>query len=588
MNKNLLEEIRRFRLLTNYDNQVTLSENYSNIILTEKKKRSQYCYRKEDGSQYPIAIFEDGKFQATELGKKMGIEDSIDLGQLMGSTYEDGTLKIVQCDGYIAKDKTKVEADKNKDNENDLSRRDVRRNKRANDREIKQNLEGANWLGGNSGTLFLETSTQPNAYNVGKNMGYIFVGVSEKFDVKKSTPPKDEPTPPLTPIPTLDPYEVNSDYKVFPDNIVNVDFAKFPKAMEEFGEIVDAFVDYINAGGADELTNVTIQGQADSANPTWKAPAGYTVIDHNYGGVRRPKKNNPQTQDELEKMNLYLAEKRAHNYAVLLIEEIKKQTGVEIEIKELEPISYLGQGESKRGAKYRSLLINPNAPTLKNINPADEIKYQEKQKEKFDRKKVYQSKFNPIDIKIGIDGVSKLFSQSDKTLGPIALSVEIPNANLTVTNKGVYMRSDYVDSFKIPEDFGDFVSNATVNGSTLTITDEGGKVNKFNMVSFDESARYGNVVALMNANNDNFDPFMGASDNRGGQPCEGAYGTNVPLTTHTDEVISYNGKNYFRLKNYWFASIAKNCGKFPPKVNYFKEPRFEKYADEDLNSDLLR
>ena len=43
MNKNLSEEIRRFRLLTNYDNQVTLSENYTKIILSEKKGRRQYC-----------------------------------------------------------------------------------------------------------------------------------------------------------------------------------------------------------------------------------------------------------------------------------------------------------------------------------------------------------------------------------------------------------------------------------------------------------------------------------------------------------------------------------------------------------------
>jgi hypothetical protein len=108
------------------------------------------------------------------------------------------------------------------------------------------------------------------------------------------------------------------------------------------------------------------------------------------------------------------------------------------------------------------------------------------------------------------------------------------------------------------------------------------------MVSFEESGNYGNVVSLMNANNDFMDPYMGTSDSRGGQPCDGAYGTNIPLTTHTDEVISYNGKSYVRLKNYWFAVIAKYCGKFPPKINYFKEPRFEKYADEDLNSTMYR
>jgi len=581
MNNQLLEDIRKFKLMVNYNSNETLSENYTKIILSEKKGRRQYCYKGEDGVQTPIGIFEDGNFAPTEFGKQMGILTAEDLGALMVND------KIIQCDYNIKKDTTKVEKSK-EDITGDLSRRDIRRNQRANDREIKQNLEGANWLGSNSGTLFLSTSQYPNAYNAGKSMSYVFAGTSQEFEVKKSVPQTPSTPSPIPNIPTLEDFEVNSDYKVFPDNIVNVDFIKYPSAKEQFNDIVDAFVDYINAGGADKLTNVTIQGQADSANPTWKAPAGYTVIDHNYDGMRRPKKNNPQTEDELEKMNLYLAKSRAHNYAKLLIDEIKEQTGVEIKINELTPISYLGQGESKRGSKYRSMLLVTNAPKLTITNPEDDVKYQQKTKEKFDRKKTYEAKYNPIDIKIGVGGQLKLYNQSDKTLGPIALSAELPNSNFTNVTKGVYLRMDYIDAFGIPEEFGDFVSKATVNGSKLTITDENGKDNTFNMVSFEESGNYGNVVSLMNANNDFMDPYMGTSDNRGGQPCDGAYGTNIPLTTHTDEVISYNGKSYARLKNYWFAVIAKYCGKFPPKVNYFKEPRFEKYADEDLNSTMYR
>ena len=585
MNNQLLEDIRKFKLMVNYNSNETLSENYTKIILSEKKGRRQYCYVGEDGVQTPIGIFEDGNFAPTEFGKQMGILTAEDLGALMGggANYD----KIIQCDYNIKKDNTKVEKPK-EDNTSGLSRRDIRRNQRANDREIKQNLEGANWLGSNSGTLFLGTSQYPNAYNVGKSMSYVFAGTSQEFEVKKSVPPPSSPPAPIPPKPTLDKFEVNSDYKVFPDNIVNVDFKKYPSAKEQFNDIVDAFVDYINAGGADKLTNVTIQGQADSANPTWKAPAGYTVIDHNYDGMRRPKKNNPQTEDELEKMNLYLAKSRAHNYAKLLIDEIKEQTGVEIKINELTPISYLGQGESKRGPKYRSMLLVANAPELTITNPEDDVKYQQKTKEKFDRKKAYEAKFNPIDIKIGIGGQLKSLSQTDKTLGPIALSAELPNSNFTNVTKGVYLRMDVVDAFGIPEEFGDFVSKATVNGSKLTITDQNGKGNTFDMVSFEESGNWGNVVSLMNANNDSLDPYMGTSDSRGGQPCDGAYGTKTPLTTHTDEVISYNGKSYARLKNYWFAVIAKYCGKFPPKINYFKEPRFEKYADEDLNSTMYR
>jgi hypothetical protein len=49
MNNRLLEDIKRFKLMVNYDSNVTLSENYSKITLTEKKDRIQYCYRTQDG-----------------------------------------------------------------------------------------------------------------------------------------------------------------------------------------------------------------------------------------------------------------------------------------------------------------------------------------------------------------------------------------------------------------------------------------------------------------------------------------------------------------------------------------------------------
>ena len=42
MNRALLEDIKRFKLMVNYDSNVTLSENYSKISLTEKKNRKQY------------------------------------------------------------------------------------------------------------------------------------------------------------------------------------------------------------------------------------------------------------------------------------------------------------------------------------------------------------------------------------------------------------------------------------------------------------------------------------------------------------------------------------------------------------------
>jgi hypothetical protein len=588
MNNRLLEDIKRFKLMVNYDSNVTLSENYSKITLTEKKDRIQYCYRTQDGEQTPIGIFEDGNFQPTEFGKQMNILTYEDLSELFRSKYDDGTDKVTQCDGLVPMDNTKVEISK-KDDSNVLTRRDIRRNKRAEARELKQKLEATDWLGKDSGTLYLKTSRYPNAQNVGENMSYVFVATSEKFDVKKPKLNTPKPTKPLDTPPTLDPFEINSDYKVFPDNIVNVNFDKFPASKDQFETIVNSFVKYIKAGGADKLTNVTIQGQADSANPSWSAPKGFDVIDHNYGGVRRPNKKNPQTKEELETMNLYLAKSRAHNYAVSLTDEIEKQTGVKITIKELTPISYLGQGESKRGAKYRSLILNPNAPKLDVVTPGDIISG-EKEKEIFNRQKQYEAKYNPVDIFVGVGGTSKPVYQTEESLGPVALSVELPNSNFTNVTKGVYLRTDIIDKLRIPEEFGNFVSNATVNGRTLSITDELGKINTFEMINFDNSAEFDNVVSLMNTNTQFMEEFIGVSSRRGGEECDlekYKYGTKDPLTTYTSEVITYNEKSYVRLKNYWFAVIPKNCSNRPPKIDYYKEPTLDiDAADEEIQNDM--
>ena len=108
MNKQLLEEIQRFRLMVTYDSNVTLSENYSKIILTEKKGRVQWCYRTQDGEQTPVIVYENGVYQPTEFGKKMGVYGLEDVRKLM-KYYEDGTESFVPCDVDIPMDNTKVD-----------------------------------------------------------------------------------------------------------------------------------------------------------------------------------------------------------------------------------------------------------------------------------------------------------------------------------------------------------------------------------------------------------------------------------------------------------------------------------------------
>ena len=119
----------------------------------------------------------------------------------------------------------------------------------------------------------------------------------------------------------------------------------------------------------------------------------------------------------------------------------------------------------------------------------------------------------------------------------------------------------------------------------MSVTDENGKVNSFTMVDFENSADSGNVVSLENRMNE-LSAYMGASAFRGGQTCKGAYGTTVPLTTQTDNVITYNETPYVRLKNYWFAFYPKNCSNNPPKIDYYKEDKYEKYQTLDINDTL--
>lgn len=142
----------------------------------------------------------------------------------------------------------------------------------------------------------------------------------------------------------------------YADNMVMPYFDRYPDAQDQFDKIVDAFVKYINAGGGDKLTNVTIKGSADSARPTEKGPSWNNgKLDHPggviYGGITGNKERNQ-----------YLADTRAQEYANALIKAIKDRTGFNLNIKRLEGDNYYGQ-EGKRGKQFRKITLEPNAPT---------------------------------------------------------------------------------------------------------------------------------------------------------------------------------------------------------------------------------
>lgn len=210
-----------------------------------------------------------------------------------------------------------------------------------------------NWGGKYSGIMNFKATgdINPNAVNVGSDDIFIYYRTNISSTGKVITPPT-PPTPP-TPIITIPIYNIKGGSLPYADNMVMPYFGKYPDAQEQFKKIVGAFKEYIDAGGGDKLTNVTIQGSADSAAPTLKWPSGYSELDHPnepYNGKTDPKE-----------MNQYLADMRANQYAQALINAIKEKTGFDLKIKILKGNNFYGQGDGKRGEEFRKITLKPNA-----------------------------------------------------------------------------------------------------------------------------------------------------------------------------------------------------------------------------------
>jgi hypothetical protein len=238
----------------------------------------------------------------------------------------------------------------------------------------------------------------------------------------------------------LDEFNIPGDSLPFADNMVTPSFDKFPNAKIEFDRIVTAFVNYISAGGFDKLNNITIQGSADSANPTLSVPAGYTELDHNppYDGLT-----------DLNQMNLFLAKKRAENYAAKLIEEVKTRTGKTLNIKSQNPISYLGKGDSYRGPQFRSIKLTPNAPKL----TVSEPKPVPPPRDKYAPEQLPDAK--QVKITVTIDGKSEVMG-----------GYSYPNEKNTLS-VGV----EKIGS--IPNNFEGMVVDGKIENNILSVTSEG-------------------------------------------------------------------------------------------------------------------
>jgi len=209
------------------------------------------------------------------------------------------------------------------------------------------------WKNRDSGTLnFSVLDGKPLANYVGEEgfvvREYVYNSQVKKDSTEKITEPSEEIT--------LEKFTLQGGDLPYADNMVKPYFEKYPGSEKVFDDILSMFITYIKNGGGSKLTNVTIQGSADSATPTLKVPQGYSSLDH-----PDPKPYNGETDPE--KMNQYLADNRANEYAKVLIEKIKEATGFDLKINVLPGINYYGQ-PNRRGEEFRTIVLNPNAEVL--------------------------------------------------------------------------------------------------------------------------------------------------------------------------------------------------------------------------------
>ena len=209
------------------------------------------------------------------------------------------------------------------------------------------------WKNRDSGTLnFSVLDGKPLANYVGEEgfvvREYVYNSQVKKDSTEKITEPSEEMT--------LEKFTLQGGDLPYADNMVKPYFDKYPEALDKFKQIVKLFTEYIKMGGGNKLTNVTIQGSADSATPTLKVPQGYSSLDH-----PDPKPYNGETDPK--KMNQYLADNRANEYAKVLIKKIKEDTGFDLKINVLPGINYYGQ-PNRRGEEFRTIVLNPNAEVL--------------------------------------------------------------------------------------------------------------------------------------------------------------------------------------------------------------------------------
>jgi hypothetical protein len=227
--------------------------------------------------------------------------------------------------------------------------------------EYRMMLDGSipNWGGKMQGKIKIDllSSKDPNAMNIGEDRYRLFKVNGIISTVK---PPKGKGTPPGKPTKWETPeITLLGDGSLpFADNMVTPAWDKFPNAKKKFDDLVTKIAEFISKGGFDYIKSITIQGSADSARPTEYFPSGYPGLDHPdgiYGGITGDKERNQ-----------YLADTRAKQYALAIINSIKEETKKDLssKFKYKKGLNYFGSEGKERGPEYRSITLNIEASDI--------------------------------------------------------------------------------------------------------------------------------------------------------------------------------------------------------------------------------
>lgn len=420
MNRHLLEEIRRFKLMVGYDPTEVLSEQIRIVeAVTFFGVTNLYYVKNEDYvNAKHIGYIEDDtkKMVLNKDGQKILNKLDVPFEQLMAQ----GT---VVTDTFLEKFVEDQESRKTKLD------------------KVLTSIGGADWkmttqgsgvmVVSNNGRYPIATNIEGPSLDPNRSTSYNLLSAEVTPYATKTTVRQEGPKVTVF----IGDANIGGTNKAFCDNMVKVNLTD-KKNEEELNKIVNEIITYINAPDDEngrtalsKLNNMTIQGQADSARPTWSPgpPCNSTTteLDHDYGGIEKKPKEQT-TEEERHKMNKYLAEYRAKNYKNEIITRVKEKTGIDITITELEPLEYYGKGESYRGPQYRTMLFVSNAPkhtyndTNKTGKSSEVINYEKLKSAGYDMVKIKElptGQDTEIDLNaVMASGTNKFYVENNNTL----------------------------------------------------------------------------------------------------------------------------------------------------------------------------